>query len=373
MEQQNRNNKRNPSGGKPGQKNGAGGAARKPYSRSGDFSGSRGDRVRISAERRKKKKKRRDAFVITVMVLMLIAVAVVLCTTVFFKASEVIVNNQMEMYSEEIIIDASGLKPGDNMFTANLDKAASAIEKALPYIHVANVRRKWPNAFFIDAEYTDTVLAVRKGGAYIYIDADGKVLETDVAQPEETAAVVNGAFADSAVPGNPVVFTDEKALNNLMIVVAAVTENGVRNVTGYDISNPTDITIEIDRRIEVKLGSVSTVAGKMEFGKEVIAKNTVEGATDRLVIDLTANAKAFVREKEETTVPVTVPVSGEEDYGGDEAEPGDENGVAGEADTAGDEGEEAGSEYEEEDGYDEYDGGYDEYDEEYDEAYDDEG
>lgn len=338
MENQTRNSNQNRSGGKgnPSRGNAArpsgtrkAPVAGKPYSRSGEVSGSRGDRVRISAAQRKKKKKRRDAFVVCVMLLMLTAVAVILCTTVFFKASEVIVNNQKEMYSEEVIADASGLKAGDNMFTANLDKASAAIEKQLPYIRVANVRRKWPDAFFIDAEYAETVLAVQKGNAYIYIDIDGKVLETDIAQPEQTAAVVAGAYAESAVPGNPVTFTDEKALSNLLTVVAAVEESGIRGVTAYNVTNPTDIVIELDHRVEVKLGSVSTVAGKIAFGKEVIAKNVVEGATEKLIIDLTADAKAFVREKEETTVPAPVltetDASSEEEYAyEDEAE--EENG-----------------------------------------------
>ena len=268
------------------------------------------------------------------MLLMLAAIAVVLCTTVFFKSSEIIVNNQMEMYSEEIIIDASGLKAGDNMFTANLQKASAAIEKQLPYIRVANVRRKWPDAFFIDAEYTDTVLAVPKGGAYIYIDADGKVLETDIAEPEQDAAVVAGAYADTAVPGTPAVFTDEKSLSNLLTVVKAVTENGIRGVTAYDISNPTDIVIELDHRVDVKLGSVSSVAGKIEFGKEVIARNVADGGTERLIIDLTTDAKAFVRPKEEpTTAPAMTPTDGEEETGAEEenadvdAEEEDENGA----------------------------------------------
>lgn len=354
MEQQTRNSKPNPSGNgkQSAPKSGAGGArkpAAKPYSRSDASAGSRGERVRISAEKRKKKKKRRDAFVITVMLFMLAAVAVVLSTTVFFKASEVIVNNQMEMYSEEVIIDASGLKPGDNMFTANLEKAAAAIEKQLPYIRVANVRRKWPDAFFIDAEYAETALAVKKGGAYVYIDIDGKVLETDVAQPEETAALVEGAYADTAVPGTPVTFTDEKTLNNLLSVVAAVTQSGIRNVTGYDVSNPTDIVIEIDHRIVVKLGSVSTVASKIAFGREVIDRSLADGSGEELIIDLTAGSKAFVREKEPPTQLTTAtdpeedaPENEEEDWDGEEDEE--------EEAYDGDEDEEYDEEYEDEEG-----------------------
>ena len=306
MEKQRPNSRQKPNGGnrRPAPKGGgASGPRKNAGSRPGGVSGSRGERVRISAEMRRRKKKRRDAFIILLMILMLGAVAVVLSTTVFFKAAEVIVNNQMEMYSEELIADASGLKPGDNMFTANLEKAAAAIEKRLPYIRKANIRRKWPDAFFIDAEYAETVLAVPKGGAYVYIDIDGKVLETDVAAPEEGTAAVLGAAAQEALPGSPVVFTEEKALDNLLSVVSAVCGSGIRNVTCFDISNPTDIRIEIESRIEVKLGSVGTISEKLEFGKAVIDKNLSGSPDKQLVIDLTARTKAFVREKEEPTQP----------------------------------------------------------------------
>lgn len=355
MEKQTRNPQQKPNGGKkPAPKGGgASGARKKAGSRSGSVSGSRGERVRISAEMRRKKKKRRDAFIITVMILMLGAVAVALSTTVFFKASEVIVNNQMEMYSEELIIDASGLKAGDNMFTANLDKAAAAIEKQLPYIRKANIRRKWPDAFFIDAEYAETVLAVPKGGAYVYIDIDGKVLEIDVSAPEEGTATVIGAAAQNAIPGTPVTFTDEKALDNLSSVVKAVCDSGIRNVTCFDISNLTDVRIEIENRIEVKLGSVSTVAEKIEFGKAVIDKNLSGNPDKQLVIDLTTQAKAFVRLKEDLTQPTTLPEE-EEDY---DDEDRDEEDWDEDEDDYGDEDEN----WDDEDDWD--DGGYDEDDE----------
>jgi hypothetical protein len=137
-----------------------------------------------------------------------------------------------------------------------------------------------------------------------------------------------------------VVFTDEKTLNNLLTIVGAVTENGIRNVTAYDVSNPTDIVIELDHRVDVKLGSVSSVAGKIEFGKEVIARNMAESGTERLIIDLTTDAKAFVRPKEEpTTAPALTPTDG-----GEETTAPEEN------DTAGNDGEEYdGSEDGEED------------------------
>lgn len=362
MERQTRNgnSKQNPNRGrKPAQRSGAGasGARRNSGgSRSGSRSGapgSRGEQVRISAEMRRRKKKLRDAFIIFVLILMLVAVGVVLCTTVFFKSSEVIVNNQKEFYSEEIIIDASGLKPGDNMFTANLEKAAAAIEKQLPYIRVASIRRKWPDAFFIDAEYAETVLAVPKGGAYVYIDIDGKVLQTDVAAPEEDTAPVAGVLAESAVPGTPVVLTDEKALDTLLSVVAAVDGSGLKNVTAYDVSNPTDVRIMIENRIEVKLGSVGTVAEKIEFGKAVIEKNLNADPDKTLVIDLTSDSKAFVRVKEDPTQPTTLP---------DAAEDG-ENYADGEWDD--------GEEYDEEDDEEEYAGdGEEADDEDYDEEYD---
>ena len=322
-------------------------------------SNSRSERVRLSAEKRKRKKRRRDAFLVFILIVMLGALATVLSTTVFFKAEEILIDNQSGRYSEEQIAAASGLSTGDNMLTAKLDKAAESIRKDLPYIRIANVRRKWPNAFLINVSYADTVLAVQKGGAFIYIDVDGKVLETDVAQPDASAAIVTGAFADSAVPGSPVELTDEKTLNSLLQIVSVLYENGITKITAVNVSNPTDIIVELDHRIEVKLGASSNAAEKIAFGKAVIDKNMSGSSTKKLIIDLTTDAKAFVREKEQPTQPVP-----EETKTPTDAEPED-----GDVDLDEDEDDwDYGYDYDEDD----YDDGYDyDYDYDYDYVEDD--
>ena len=301
MENQNRSSRnRTPDGGAPARRGGAapkGQTAPRRKSSQGE-SNSRSERVRISAEIRKRKKRRRDAFLIFILIVMLGALATVLSTTVFFKAEKIVVNNLSDKYSNEWIADASGLSVGDNLLMAKLDKAEAAIEKNLPYIRIATVSRKWPNAFYIDAVYADSVLAVQKGGAFIYIDVDGKVLETDIAQPDPSVAIVTGAYAESAVPGNIVTLSDEKTLNALVQILSVLNENEIYNITAVDVSNPTDIVVELDHRIDVKLGSASNAAEKIAFGKAVIEKNLSAAATKKLIIDLTTDAKAFVREKE---------------------------------------------------------------------------
>lgn len=364
MENQNRSNKnRNPDGGAPvrrdpsGPKQPKGENAPRRNSRPGE-SNSRSERVRISAERRKRKKRRRDAFIVFILIVMLGAVATVLSTTVFFKAEEILVDNQSDRYSMEQIAAASGLSAGDNMLTAKLDKAAEDIEKNLPYIREANVRRKWPDAFFIEVSYTDTVLAVQKGGAFVYIDVDGKVLETDIAQPDASVAIVTGAFAGSAVPGSLVELTDEKTLSSLLQIISVLCENGITDITAVDVSNPTDIIVELDHRIEVKLGAASNAADKIAFGKAVIEKNMSGAKTKKLIIDLTTDAKAFVREKEQPTQPATTEVKTPTD-----AEPETGNGDPDEEDDDWDD-EDVLADYDED-----YDEDYDNYD--YDEDYDD--
>lgn len=348
--------------GKTGAKQGgASGRQKNPagsYAKSPSDASSRSEKVRRSAADRKKKKRRRDAFIVFLMVLMMAAILVVLSTTLFFKAGKIVVNNQSERYSEEQIAAASGLKPGDNMFTADLKKAEDAVERELPYIRIATVRRKWPETFFIDAEYAEMILAVRKGNAFVYIDVDGKVLETDVSVPDDDCAVVTGVYAEEAVPGEQIRLIDGQSPDTLVGIARGLYEGGIRNVTGINIENPTDVLVELDHRIEVKFGAVSSFADRIEFGRIVIEKNLKEGSDRKLIIDLTTEAKAFVRIKQDPSKPpatatdaeTVTPTDAEEDY---------------------DEGSYDYDEEETDEDYDEdYDGDYDGdyYEEEYDEA-----
>ena len=72
-------------------------------------------------------------------------------------------------YTQEEIVQASGLTPGGNLFTTNTDGAAGSIEETLPYIGSVQVSRKLPGTLVIQVEDVVVAGAVQHGDGYLVL------------------------------------------------------------------------------------------------------------------------------------------------------------------------------------------------------------
>lgn len=259
------------------------------------LSSSRGEQVEMSAQLRRKKKKRRDALLVIALFTLIIAVGYILSSTVLFNADEIDVKASSKKYTEAQILEAGSLTNRTNLLRLDTEEAAAGITSALPYIETVTITRNWPNRLTVEATFFKTVLSVENGSGYTYISPGGKVLETGAASPAKNSAVVKGLPIVSAEPGTAVEFKSTSALSQITALAKAVEANGIKNVTLYDLSSVANVVIEIDSRVRVVVGSVSGAAEKLSFGKVVIEKNLNTKTDDILVVDLTADSKAFVR------------------------------------------------------------------------------
>lgn len=257
---------------------------------------SRGEKMRTSAQVRKQRKKRRDTFVLFCLFVFLLAVALILSLTVLFNAESIGCENAGVRYTDAQIIEVSGIEAGDNMFRLNKTYLEEKIEKELPYIGEAKIKRKLPDAILISVEYTSASLAVEStDGTFVLLNSSGKVLETGVQFLADYVAQISGVELLSAVEGETAEFTDEAMLENLTSVTKAFEENGLNQVTAYDFSDLNNVTVEIDYSIDVIFGKINQVEEKIAFGKEVILKNMNTAHSGKIIIDLTKDNVASVR------------------------------------------------------------------------------
>ena len=101
---------------------------------------------------------------------MIICGAIVAALSLFFKADQIFVTGASR-YSQQQVLQASGIRQGGNLFLLNKHQAAAAITDQLPYVESVRIRRQLPNALRI--EITEDSPAVE-----IY-NEDGKVGEWD--------------------------------------------------------------------------------------------------------------------------------------------------------------------------------------------------
>lgn len=263
--------------------------------------GSRNDKVRTSTKQRKKEKKRQNNLLAALLFISAVAAIGIACVFVL-KINTVEIVNGSDTYSNASIAQHSGIEAGESMLLINTEAAKNAITTNLPFIENAVIERQWPDKVVITVEYAETAMVIDSGSGYILLSRSCKVLDNDAPVFIDMAAQVKGVKVLSCVPGSRIVFDGEVDTDSLTALVDAVEENGIEKVSCYDLTKITDIVLMIDRRIEVKLGTLASAADKLGFCREVI-KRTLEEDSDRaILIDITADGTAYARVKDDNHV-----------------------------------------------------------------------
>ena len=280
--------------------------------------GSRNDKVRTSTRQRKKEKKRQNNLLVA---LLFVAAAAAICIALVFvlKINTIEIVNGSDMYSDSQIASQSGIEAGDSMLLINPAAAGQTIQTALPYIETASVERVWPDKVVITVEYAVTSLVINTGTGYILLNDSCKVLDDNSPVFTEMAAEVKGVEVLSSQPGTQISFGGDIDTGSFAALVTSVKDSGIENVTCYDLSKITDVVLMIDRRIEVKLGTLASSVEKLGFCREVIERTIAEDAKHAIVIDFTSDGTAYARVKndnhvnyEEITTTPEEETSGEE-------------------------------------------------------------
>ena len=260
---------------------------------------SKTDRVNSTRADRRKKKKRRDLLVMG-SVLLFVGVVALLGVSLLMKVSDIQIENEAIRYSDEQILQASGIHEGESLLRISKKTIRSKICRTLPYVGDVAVKISLPDTVTVSVTYTQAKLSVAEPGGYTLLDSRGKVLQTGVAEPPDYAAVLTGVTLASAVPGETVAFEGENMFKYVTELTAAFEENGIDGVTAIDLSDLSNVVAELNYNTDLKLGPIAKAAEKLPFGKEVIRRTMQQsrGTSAKLVIDITGDT-AYVRSQDD--------------------------------------------------------------------------
>ncbi len=121
--------------------------------------------------REKKRRRQRRRRVVTLLVVIL-AVLVVLSLTVFFRIDTVKVEGHSQ-YTEQQIINASGVEKGDNLFRLRKSTVSERIQKNLPYLGEVTIVRSLPNTLILRVSDATFYAAIQQGSKYYITNEDG--------------------------------------------------------------------------------------------------------------------------------------------------------------------------------------------------------
>lgn len=109
---------------------------------------------------------------------LLVAAALIMACVVFFRVNSVEVTGNLR-YTAEEIIEASGIKTGDNLIILSGSRVSAAIRARLPYVEGVAIRKTLPDGVSIKVTERVAAASVDSAEGRWLISAQGKLLEKD--------------------------------------------------------------------------------------------------------------------------------------------------------------------------------------------------
>ena len=260
----------------------------------------RGRRDELSAKRqaiaRKKLYEHRHAIGTALLVLLILAAFVFVVYKTFFVISDIEAVG-MTTYTESSVIEASGIREGDNLYSFSTSDAENNITFHCPYIKSADITRTMPNSVSVAVTEDTAAYVCEIWGERVILSAGLRVL--CYADTEQTAGLTELLLPpiDYSVAGRVITFEDtrnERYVRDVLAAIAADSYFGESGIDRIDLRNAGDIRITAEGKYILKLGSDEECARKLRMAEKTLTDVSFD-STKPATIDLTKIGEASVR------------------------------------------------------------------------------
>lgn len=177
----------------------------------------------MAARRRHSNRRRRRGsfgFLYRLLSVLVICGVIVVALTLFFRVDTVVVTGT-QRYTQQEVIDATGIKTGDNLFLMNKYDVAQNIVGELPYIEEIRINRKLPDTLLIQVEECGTPLALVQDGSAWLISSTGKIVDQKTAAEATDYGTIDGCELLAPSVGSSIALKTEYATQQSQPIEAA--------------------------------------------------------------------------------------------------------------------------------------------------------
>ena len=223
---------------------------------------------------KKKKSRRAGSALYAPVSFFIILAALIFGMSVFFRVAGITVSGN-EFYSDEEIIEASGIEEGDNLFFINRITAITRLRARLPYVESAAIRRSLPNRLEIEVSESSAIAWVNTDVGRWAIDRGCKLL--GAISDTEAAALIEIVGLEAIAPQSGEFIAPGEAetpkvgyLADILRQISLLGMSG--NVSSVDISDVSSPSFWYLDRFRVRLGSNENLEYKFQLLQSAVAK-----------------------------------------------------------------------------------------------------
>lgn len=226
-----------------------------------------GQRVRVN-----RRKRRSNLNTYYALAIVLVAVVVlILCMTAFFNIKKINISG-VSLYSTEQILVVGGASNGANLIRTDTDVIEKRLLDNLAYVDSVTVKKNYPSSLDITVTEAKKAAEIEHKGKYYLLSESGKILESGNDVRNNDIPLIKGFELKGLSPNDKLESEDAfktKILQQMMEEIKAIEFEDIRVI---DLTDRTDIKLDYDGRIEIRLGSSVDMDYKLTYIKSVIDK-----------------------------------------------------------------------------------------------------
>lgn len=203
---------------------------------------------------------------VRIVTLLIVVAACLLSLTIFFKVQSIQVRGN-DLYDENTVIAASGVKQGDPLVTMNKSAIAGKVKAALPYVEQVRIARQLPGTVILEIRESKAVFSVQDAaGAYWLVSFSGRVLENVSEAVAQTHPLIVGVTLKNPAVGEDIVSDNTENLEAAKLLTAALEGTGVaKEATKLDVTKPYDIVLWYKDQYDVRFGGTDQLDYKVQY------------------------------------------------------------------------------------------------------------
>lgn len=233
-------------------------------------------------------------FFYKLLTVLAICAVIVVAMTLFFKANTIVVSGNSR-YTDQEVLDASGIKAGDNLFLLNKYAADQHMREQLPYLDDIHISKKFPDTLLIDVTEFTTIFALEQEGTVWLISDTGKIVDTCAPEEAEGLPSIDGCELLAPSVGTYIELSTERESHQeslLALIKALKAADGVEQVSAIHLASSTELSMDYAGRFTVKMTYGADYDKMLLFVKTVM--DTLE-TNETGIIDLTTEGEALVQ------------------------------------------------------------------------------
>ncbi len=212
-------------------------------------------------------------FLLRLAAVVAVVIALTFSISIFFKVDTVNVSGT-EKYTPWMVLEASGIKKGDNLLAVPKARASGRITAALPYIGSVRIEIRLPDTVNIEVTELDVVYSVQDSqNQWWLMTAEGRLVEKVSEIDAGTYTRILGVQLDSPAAGKQAVAFENQEdetvrgsdrLEAALTILRNLELNGmIGGIDSVNVENTGSLELWYGNQYQVKLGDTSRLDYKI--------------------------------------------------------------------------------------------------------------